>query len=370
MVVVKRKAAGKVVAATAVALVRVGGDGGGDGGGGEGGGENGGVGSSMGGEEGGAGTDPERPMPASPLTPALCLAPCARTHAGTHCSFGGRAVELAQPVDKDEHRHRVPPAATIVRQEAVPQRERPLRLCDRADALHRRRVRQLARGGVGLLEGHAVLCALEWHRDERVDQPRRHRRRESVEEATAERRLVQLLELVKRGDLRAADDHGAHDKGLGAAVEGGQALLACDPRDRVHHGRVASSLLHGQRCVIRHAHQADLDWARDERGAAARDGGGGKALGKVCLAVLGQGVAERLKQPVTGRRVEDLAQAACADAGIEAADALSLDHIGREGGEPLKWASTSLCAHRRQIHAHCKCVEWVHAHPSHDAAES
>ena len=125
-----------------------------------------------------------------------------------------------------------------------------------------------------------------------------HRRAELVGQPSDAHAAVYLFELVVGRHLRAAHQHRPHGERLHAAVEGAEAVLLCDPHDRVEDVAVASLLLDGQRRVVGHANQAHLDRARDHRRAAARDRRGGKALCKVRLAVLGAHVPERLKQTV------------------------------------------------------------------------
>ena len=195
-----------------------------------------------------------------------------------------------------------------------------------------------------------------------------HRRAELIGDPTDAKVGVRHLELVVGGYLRATHQHRPHGERLHAAVEGAEAILLCDPHDRVEDVLVASLLIDGQRRVVGHTDQADLDRARDHGRTAARDRRRGEALRKVCLAVLGAHVPELLKQTVARGRVEHLTQAPSAQPVIQRRETLRLDQLRRKlsKGE----LRSGIRTHRCQIHPDGQRVEGVHAHPARDATQA
>jgi len=219
-------------------------------------------------------------------------------------------VRVPQNLDANEHAHGVTAAPEVVGEEPVVQREKSLVGGDLPEGLEDGPVRELPGTDVSLLRRHPVLARLEGHGRQRVDESRRHGGARHVGNAVpllAEVVRVHVLELIQRGDLEDADEHGPRDEGIGTPPEGADPFLPEDPGGRVDDGRVIAPLGRGEGGIVGHPHDADLHRTAQVGGDATGDRSHPDPRGEVGVsAVLVELVPQGLEESEPRRGVHDL----------------------------------------------------------------
>lgn len=180
---------------------------------------------------------------------------------------------ISEHLHHDKHGDSMPTASQIVGKESIVECHESTVGCHFGDSLDGSGIWQLARGGILLLTGHAILGCLQWHGRHGINQSTSHRGTKDIGNGIAllfQHLRVKILELIQGGHLKDANQHGSCDKRVGPSPKGTNSLLSQSSRESIVQRAIIATLIERQRLVIGHADNADLHWTRKVRCNASR----------------------------------------------------------------------------------------------------